>query len=361
MSNKKWLWFIKKWYFNKYIKKSDSISWWIDYLRLTVSEPVDYFEKIMTILDNDNSNLYVDENNMITFQKVRLFTWYWLIGSVVYWAYSRPILLYNPFDRIELYKNYWKIDLYWTYFRLIELNWLENDFIEKLYDDQIDILEKWKITRLDYKYDIFFNEKQELIDFNKFIKYRTNWVINMYKYEETEITWQTKNNTKTKPRTLNVYYKGDKIQSRSYWAKQSKRIFTRAYNKLDDVSKKWKYLLYEDYYNYENVHRLEFQLMNHFTKWFTYENKDKLLEKFLKLFDFDYSDKIYEKRQETNLQILTNRIRYFKDFIWRWYKIYQSWYNPYHIITEWLLNKEIEKWELEKLFNETYDDYFKTK
>jgi hypothetical protein len=64
----------------------------------------------------------------------------------------------------------------------------------------------------------------------------------------------------------------------------------------------------------------------------------------------------YEYNREPDLEKVEQRIRYFKDFIWRWERIAERWFNPFLILYKWLENKN---WRLteDKLVDMVYDLY----
>jgi len=151
--------------------------------------------------------------------------------------------------------------------------------------------------------------------------------------------------------------RGEELQSWAYGSKSAKRVFLRTYDKLADTSAKWKYMLYKDYYNFESVYRIEFELLNHFCKGFKYIDYKELVEKFWNSLDCRYMGKVfYEYNQEPNLEQMEQRIRYFKDFIWRWETILKQNFNPFVVLYKGLQNKS---WKItdEKLINLVYELY----
>jgi hypothetical protein len=48
------------------------------------------------------------------------------------------------------------------------------------------------------------------------------------------------------------------------------------------------------------------------------------------------------------------RVRYFKDFVWRWYRIYENGYNPFVILYEGLRDKRVNEDKLDNLVFELY-------
>ncbi len=325
-TRKSWFRFINIVEFNKVIKSADEVISWIDYMRLSIDSSISYFQYYLDNLDFDNSNFAIDSENLITWTKIRLQHWYAIIWSVVYEGVSIPVLLYNDFDEHnkKMLKSYWKIDLYWSFWRLVELWFIEPNFIEKLiksknYED-LDILEYSNITRLDYKIDLMYKEKVKIPNYKKILNLRKNSKI-----------WN-KHNMK-KASIKEEVLKWDELQSWAYGSKSAKRVFLRVYDKLADTEAKGKYMLYQDYYNFKSVYRVEFELLNHFCKWFKYIDYKELVEKFWNSLDCRYMWKVfYNYNQEPNLEQIEARIRYFKDFIWRWERIAEKGINPFLVL-----------------------------
>ena len=352
-TKKSWFRFINIVEFNKQIKKADDILSGIDYLRISLDSPLSYFQDILDKLDYDNSNMYIDTRNYITWTKFRLKFWPCIMWSIVYEGVSIPILLYNQFDenRQSMYKSFGKIDYYGSYWRLLELWYLEPNLVETLIKsvepEDLDILEFGNITRLDYKIDLMFKEKAKIPHFKNILKIRKNANIHV---NDTDLKTYKKSNWE-------VHYKWENIQSWWYGSKEAKRVFLRVYDKLADTESKWKYMLYPDYFNYESVYRIEFELLNHFCKGFKYVDYNELVEKFWNSLDVRYMWKVfYNYNQEPNLEKLEQRIRYFKDFIGRWEKIAERGFNPFITLYKGLQGKN---WKIteDKLVDLVYNLY----
>ena len=340
--------FINNVEFNKTIKSADALTTWIDYLRVSIDSPITYFSEILDNLDYENSNFFIDTDNYITWAKIRLNHWPAIIGSIVYEWVSVPVLLYNEFDdhNQQMLKSFWKIDFYGAYRRLIELWFLEPNFVEKLIrtkdSEDMDILLYSNITRLDYKIDLFYKKKVKIPHYKKLLKIRKNSKIWNKHISKTNIKEEV--------------LKWEELQSWAYGSKSAKRVFLRVYDKLADTEAKWKYMLYQDYYNYESVYRIEFELLNHFCKWYKYVDYQDLVEKFWNSIDVRYLGKVfYDYNSEPNLEAIEKRIRYFKDFIWRWERIAEKGFNPFLILYKGLQNN----WKIkeDKLVDLVFDLY----
>ncbi len=345
-----WFRFINIVEFNKTIKKADEVISWIDYMRLSIDWPIAYFEKYLKNLDFENSNFAVDEKNLLTWTKLKMQHWTAVIGSTVYENIPVPIILYTEFDshNQKMLKTYWKIDLYGSFYRLMELWFIQPEFIENLVKEEdfedLDILNYSNITRLDYKIDLMYKKKTKIPNYKKILSIRKNSKI-----------WQRHNMKKADIKEEILRW--EELQSWAYGSKSAKRVFLRTYDKLADTEAKWKYMLYKDYYNFKSVYRIEFELLNHFCKGFTYIDYKELVEKFRNSLDCRYMWKVfYNYNQKPNLEEIEQRIRYFKDFIWRWETILQQNFNPFVVLYKGLQNKS---WKItdEKLIDLVYDLY----
>lgn len=304
--------------FDSLVKSADNILTGIDYLRVVLDVNIDFLDDVSSKLDFDNSNFYIYED-YLTFVKVPLKDGTALLCSVSYNWIPIPIFVYVDFyfANKELFKSFWRLDLYGSYFRLLELWYIQPDFIKELFKEEYKKIEESRITRLDYKIDFFYNRSKkipEIKDFVKFVKKRKNWKLNenwWLKFEEYRV-WKN-------------------IISWSYGSRWSKRVFLRVYNKLIDVEKKWKMGLYKDYLDYKKVIRVEFELLNHFCAWYTYKTQHYLVQKFWDNLRSKEIWKIYEGWKNKKW-IIKNKIKYFNDFWLRGKNIALSWFNPFMIL-----------------------------
>jgi DNA phosphorothioation-dependent restriction protein DptG len=102
--------------------------------------------------------------------------------------------------------------------------------------------------------------------------------------------------------------------------------------------------------------RIEFELLNHFCKWYKYKDYLQLVEKLRDSMKVKYLWKVfYEYNDEPDFNRVYERVRYFKDFIWRWYRILENWYNPFVILYEGLKDKNVREEELVDLVYKLYE------
>lgn len=258
-------------------------SMWIDYLRLSFRGSFNYS---FLDLDYDNSHFgyYNIWNQQVLVEKVHI------KGSgdgykftIDYNGYPVPLFIYR------MYKWFHLFDFYGSFFRLIELNYLENDYLNVVIAT-FNIPENACISRIDYRVD-FLSEKTPLDTprLYKVLKHSTNISsIREWKKWQKLTNWQC----------------GDK---------DSKAVVFRCYDKLLDTEKKQKKHLYFDYYRFSSVHRLEFECSQRFCKWYDLYNLDKLIDKIKSVFCIDTqgwqgpifyrynSDKLIYNRKEIDM------------------------------------------------------------
>lgn len=244
---------LKTWVLETLIWNSSKFSFWIDYLRLKITDVksplIHKIKNLSNLLDYDNSNYWIFSELWydLTYHKIKLSNWKWLIFSYSFFWVSVPLFIVIEYsiEHKSLFNSWWKLDFYWSYFRLKEVN----EFTWFLF---WDFLNDYQITRIDYRID-FFNYKNKIIDKSvinsrinsREVLYKTNWYINSWKF----------------------------------WNSLNKTIVVRWYDKKLDISKKWKFRLYSDYNNYDDIFRLEWEFLNRFCKWFTLSSLYLLVDK----------------------------------------------------------------------------------
>ena len=312
----------------KAIKDSENISFWFDYLRLKIDNvkcKIFHIHKhIINRLDFDNSNyLHFDDFWYdLTAQKIKLSNWIGLIISYSFYWVSIPIYIYLEYFDIyrTLFNSIWKIDFYWSFFRLKEIWEFNDDFIFW------DLLNWFEITRVDWRID-FFNYKkraisQEIISSRKNTRlqtYMTDWYINSWRY----------------------------------WNKDNKTIVVRWYDKKLDISKKWKFRLYWDYQKFDNVFRLEWEFLNKFCKWYTIDTFSDLENK-IKTYiwlDNNYTWKYFYSYNKLDLRDEFSRTKYCKVMSSYIRNALMSWINVYNYVDIELDKLWFSKIDIEKIKN----------
>jgi hypothetical protein len=316
----------------KLVKWAEKISMWVDFLRFKITEKINLFSERLLQLDTDNSNFCNMFFNDVTLSwfKVTTRTWTGLVMSCAFRWVVVPVIYYEEYNwnTASLTKCIGKIDLYGSYFRLIDIEQIFNwnifspgnswDFSYIIYDLNKDNL----ITRLDYRIDFFYNdENKKLFTPQKVTKLRNNWKI------ENHYTWDT-------------------LDSWRLWDRKNKNYFIRWYNKLLDSEKKWKFWLYADYFDFKKVYRLEYEFLNHFCKPTTlkdYENLKTKIQNFFHLWKLDYS--YYKTKHKTILKTVFEKMKYSRNT-----KAYMKWCIENNInifslledVLEWLWIPDVE-------------------
>ena len=228
-------------------------SFWIDYLRLSYRGVYSYW---FTELDYDNSHFgyYKVWNTELLVEKVLVKgSGEWYKFTIDFNGSPVPLFMYR------LYKWYNLIDFYGSFFRLIELNYLENDYLNVVVAC-LNCPENASVSRIDYRIDFLSDNIVNTPKLDKVIKHS-------YDISSVRI-WKIWQN----------------LTNRQVWDKVSKGVVFRCYDKLLDSSKKWKDFLYFDYFRYQSVKRLEFECNQKFCKWYTLYTLDALIDKIKSVF-----------------------------------------------------------------------------
>lgn len=289
----------------------------IDYLRFALSSPMLEFERILDILDHENSCEYHDQENWFSYFKEDLKMWRGLKMTKSYCGLSIPVLLYNPFDEKtrllqKMETKFWRIDFYGSCFRLIEIGLLPYNFVDIIIKNNCDYFPR--ITRVDFAMDFFSKD-----------------IVSMPTMEDTIPNLNSRSVVKQQGKWSN-------ITSWSAWSRDSGRVIIRMYDKLLDLSWKWKFFYYQDYTQRKTVHRLEFEFWSSFTRGFDYSTLNLLLEKIDNViwgkkivwsifYDYDpkndFLDEEYKKR-------------FLASFVKKAQKLFDAWINPYLEVFYWL-------------------------
>lgn len=289
----------------------------IDYLRLNFNKKIPYFDDYLKKLDYDNSNFAIDENDFL-YTKISMSTWPALMISCVYNDEPVPIMLYNVFEN-GIKSKYARLDFYWSYFRLEEVGFFHPQwyigFLEEL------TTEDPTISRIDYCFDFFYDYKKNLPTAKALL-----WSVSA-------------------DQVLYSFGRGDVVNSWAVGSKSSKRVVIRMYDKLQDISVKRKFNLYQDYLQYESVHRFEIQYWPSFTRWYSITTLDLLLAKVFWTFWISWflnNNPLFYKYAPC-LQITDyNKLYYTKQFVARAKKFFESNVNPFLVLLDFF-DTSIEK------------------
>lgn len=295
----------------KTIHKFDK--WWsgCDYLRLCYKNESEFIEDSINFVDSDNSNFFTREiwGEIFTIQK-----WFCTLGvsltfSISYNDISTPVAQFVKYNDHNswLFKSYWKFDFYWSLFRLIDIWYLQKSIILLL---KVLISEEDPIvTRYDYRLDFFSMKKFKIPEIEEFAKYL-----------------HTQSNT-------DEHRVWNELTNRLIWSKTSWKYAIRYYDKLLDTDKKEKVFLYQDYFIYNSVHRLEFEFQANFLKWYKfYDFYDWVIEQRIEIILW-LSEKLfngalyYQYQSDYTIQD-KDKARYLKRYSTSSVRLAKNWINP---------------------------------
>lgn len=345
---------IAPWKIQYLIWMSEKYNKYIDYLRLNISQYDDenwickLFERKNLLLDTDNSNMCIEYMHHfdVTFQKVNLPHWLGIIWSIAYNGKSMPVFIIQKYSKHnqKLLKSWWKIDYYGQYFRLMEL-WIIKDFFFA------DMVKKLEISRIDYKLDLF--------------NYRPNQSTTWYVKYDYFIT--NKSSFVRQHWTFDLNGKNKNIHSWSIWNKENKTCVIRWYDKLKDSEAKGKTFLYQDYFDFETVFRIEFEYWIKFCKGFSFDRLDALVKKIENNIWLNYNaqkEKEYFTYEKLDFSDSLERVRFLKYFQWYAKTLIKNWINPYYYIDNQMTRQWFQEFEIyyyknkpEQYITENWNDY----
>lgn len=264
-------------------------SFWIDYLRLSYLWEFTYS---FTELDYDNSHFWYYKmwNYELLVEKVLVKgSWEWYKFTIDYNGSPVPLFLYR------YYHNHNLIDFYGSFFRLVELNHLDNDFLYVVCAC-LNVPDSAWISRIDYRIDFLSDSAMNTPKLDKVIKHSYDISsIRIWKIWQNLTNWQV----------------GDKL---------SKGVVFRCYDKLLDSSKKGKDFLYFDYFRFQSVKRLEFECNQKFCKGYILYDLDKLIDKIKSVFgisDQKWSGRILYRSDKRKLTYSRKEIDKYLSYISR--------------------------------------------
>jgi len=316
----------------------DFFDYWCDYLCLSYSQPVEYFENLLFWVDFDNSNFWNVEFNWyeFTYFKTSISLWYAINFMYVYNWTSVPIMQYVKFNsntRRITWKNA-KIAIYWSYYRLEQiwefwagfLHWQIKSFSS----------EDPRILRYDMRFDYFSLKNSIAIP------------------EIPEICWYLHTQS-----TTIEWREWNKLIDWSVWNWETWRYKIRYYDKKIDTDKKQKRVLYSDFMKYKSVHRLEIEFLRQFTRVYSLSTIVDLEAKIMWVLNLTENARNsrssmfyrYDSSKEINSE---NYWKFFDRYISATKKLIRAWYNPYKLIEEsivWECWKDVALWMVEDFIN----------
>lgn len=320
------------------IKNFDKIDFGCDWLTLSYTKSVDFFDNLLFWVDTDNSSFWTVEidNHVFTYNKIVSQNWFWLTFICDYNWIATPLFQYVRFnkDTRKLFHKSAKITIYWSYFRLESIweftyHWITN-FIWNLSQEDPDI------TRFDYRVDYF--------SLNKLIPIPSIESICWYVHSKsTTIEWKQWNN----------------LVDWSVWNSKTWRYKVRYYDKKIDTNNKNKRFLYTDFLDYKSVHRLEIEFWRSFCRWFSLSMLNELEFKIIQVLGIDWkiydSSIFYQYNSEFEIT-LDNANRFIDRFVNLSNKLYKAWFNPYLLIEEMIDNyywHDFSKWLLDDFISKS--------
>lgn len=294
------------------IRKFDKWGCGCDYLRMSYKNSVEFFEDHIWLLDIDNSNFSTINIDwyVFTVQKIYCSQWIWMFFSCSYNDVSVPCFEFVKFNENAnyLFKSYWKLDFYWSFFRLVEIWYFPKSIFLSIND--LFWEENPTLTRFDYRIDFFsYNKKITVPTREEFFSYKHSQSLYDPKY-----VWEVLTNW-------------------LLWSKDNWRYAIRYYDKLVDSDKKQKVFLYQDYFKYKTVHRLEFELQRNFLKWFTFfdfydwQVQDKI-ESILHINDKLFNWSIFYQYEDDFRITDKNKVQYLKRYSTSCVRLAKNWINP---------------------------------
>ena len=290
-----------------------------DYLRISFTQKHEYFSKILHLIDSDNTNQFYDDN--YTYAKLHLSMGSCLQISLVYDNHSVPIMLYNEFDEKTqlLTKRLGRIDFYWSFFRLSDLNVYNHvDIISEIVSWFLPDVELY-ISRIDVACDVFLRKSCSLPSIEKICTSDS-----------------------------------DRFQHRSFYGRWGKHIscevgnsdslgvFWRAYNKTIELLSKWKGFLYRDYLTFGSVHRYEVQFGSRYCKGLQLKDVESFCFKVGEYLIDNATNRgnlqsYYEYKEPARDRIRLDK--YAKDILWRMVTYANNGCNPYILMNDRLPSK----------------------
>lgn len=324
-------------------KESDFYKIGFDYLRLVIKDE-DLLQLKLLLeklhsLDFDNSNFWILNfiDRKLTVIKIKTKAWQALVGTIVHNNISYPILFMEEYSEHtrKLSKSWGRIDFYWVFFRLLEIESIKKiDIQDSLYLFIKHISKGLKISRTDYKIDFFYNNTTKI-------------------FKPSDIT-KLRSNSKVEYKVI-----GDGIQSWRLWARKSKQYLIRGYDKLADTNAKGKFDLYKEYFNFKSVYRLEFEFLNNYCKGYTYDTFDELREKIEKFLNVDksYGTLFTARNKDQDIEGVKDRFKYADST-----KGYIKGCVNNNINIFWLIEDVFKSmWKSEEEINKIFLDYLKRK
>lgn len=293
------------------IHKFDKWGCWCDYLRLCYKNESEFIEDSINLVDDDNSNFFTKEIWWIVFTIKKWFCTLWtkLDFSVSYNDVAVPVAQFVKYNEHNsfLFNCYWKFDFYGSMFRLVDMWYFEKSMFLLL--KVLISEENPKVTRFDYRLDFFSMKNYKIPEIKEF----TNYLHTQSKTSEFREGWE--------------------LTNWLIWSKNNWRYAIRYYDKLLDTDSKEKVFLYQDYFIYNSVHRLEIEFQPNFLKWYTfYDFYDWVIAQridiILWLFQKMFGGPLFYQYQEDYKIKEKDKSKYLKRYATSSVRLAKNWINP---------------------------------
>lgn len=359
---------INEHYLWRLFQRTSKWSQWIDFLGLAIYWELNFSEHFEK-LDSDNSNQAFIEWEYFTFtiSKSSNNRYSSLRISISVDGVAYPVIEIRDFSG----KKWWfiacdySVYVYWTLFRLIE-RWdiepLDRMLCDLFDENDLHVISSARINRIDYRLDLFFDTDRRIPTINKVLSKKDTT-----SYSEFSLTKESHKNYKDWKNVIALHNKikqwekpkFTQIQKQKEWSymnwwtiwqKKTKTVRIRMYNKLLDSLSKWKYGLFDDFFTYWSVYRLECEFRDKFCKWFlwddfTLNNIEELVEK-CKSYMWIQPKWNATYFYEPNYDLKKLNVSYINKYTKAWEKIMMNKICPYEVqslrlIENWHSSKEI--------------------
>ena len=346
----------------KLIHDSDQFSHWTDHLTLNLKAKIDKLHDILSVLDFDNSNTKYEEIDWYPITYVKSISRNGVFINVSIWINGVPYPIFQYLEYPEKKKIHfnseWSFSFYSTYFRLLERGDLDLSFEKVFFGDSYNLVKQFPISRIDYKCDFFFKGDYPFPDKDSLVGSRSDTRFTVYSTDKLK---------SGKSIIINKTHFKNRVTGWDLWSRWNKSVYLRMYDKLIDSKVKGKEFLYDDYFLFKNVYRLEWEFRTKFNKnldsikedspltymfhklveiersWgkksannprnYTYWELDKLEHlcmSYFCLLDSLTSKFIYQYKENAGKDDIDSR--YFRDFWGRGCRIALKWWNPFKVL-----------------------------
>lgn len=358
---------------NKYINNADQTVFWLDLLKLNLKQKIIFLSDILSTVDFDNSNMLGREFWWFDVSFIKIMTPNWPAINISLSVDNVPYTLFQYLEyddkRKKMFNSEWALTFYWTYYRLLEIKKLSYSFEMEFFWWEFESIKLSPISRVDYKIDFCYKDPTVIIPLDDVVDYRSNYKSTKYSLTSDEyqkhwdLMWNKLNaGNSIEYQAKSVFAKWDFQTGWNIWSKWNKSVYGRCYEKLVDTIAKWKVKLYNDYFLFSNVFRLEFEFRIRFNKddngnTYTYQDISELehkIHRYLWLTDWVKSEKFVYQYRENNETDFSEVGRYQKDFWGRWYWLLKQWFNPFIVLIIFLRKKKLDF----EIINDLVSDFF---